>query len=177
MRARRLAANVGRCDDGEGETMRASLPVAATLTTIAVLSLGACAQPSSRGLATDESGPAAAGTPTTTTSITTTPTTVTSTTPAATTQTEPNLPVPSGAPSVPTDPYPLDRVAGRISQVGSGPCYTVVNDDGVAFALVGGTDPALAAGTWVRVTFRPEAAGPASCPGKPVTIVKIEVIG
>jgi len=71
----------------------------------------------------------------------------------------------------------LDRVAGRISQVGSGPCYTVVNDDGVAFALVGGTGPTLAAGTWVRVTFGPAPAGQPSCRGKPVTIVKIEVIG
>jgi hypothetical protein len=149
--------------------MRASLAVAVTA---GVLALGACAQPSSRDSATDESEPVAGATPSATN-----PTTVTSTTPTSTRQTEPNLPVPSGAPSVPTDPHPLNVVAGRISQVGSGPCYTVVNDDGVAFALVGGPGPTLAAGTWVRVTFGPAPAGPPSCAGKPVTIVKIEVIG
>ena len=72
----------------------------------------------------------------------------------------------------------MDRVAGRISQVGSGPCYTVVNDDGISYALVGGAGtPTLSTGTWVRATFGPAPAGPASCPGKAVTIVKIEVIG
>ena len=152
--------------------MRASLALAAALTAIAVLPLAACAEPSARGLATDESEPSAAGTPTT---AAITPTAAT-TTPTSINQTEPNLPVPSGAPSVPTDPYPLDRVAGQISQVGSGPCYTVMNDDGVSFALVGGTGPALAAGTWVRATFGPAPAAPPSCPGRPVTIVKIEVI-
>ena len=145
--------------------------MAAALAAIAVLPLAACAQPSSRGQAADETAPAGAGTPTTTP-----PTTVTTSTPRSTTQTEPNLPVPSGAPSVPTDPHPLNVVAGSISQVGSGPCYTVVNDDGVAFALVGGSGPTLAAGTWVRVTFGPAPAAPPSCPGRPVTIVKIEVI-
>jgi hypothetical protein len=152
-------------------TMQAARGVVITLS-LAVVTLGACGEPSSH--ATDASKPAVAGTPTTTTPATTTPTTVTTT---STSQTEPNLPVPSGAPSVPSDPYPLNLVAGQISQVGSGPCYTVVNDDGIAFALVGGTGPTLAAGTWVRVTFGPAPAKPASCPGKPVTIVKVEVIG
>jgi hypothetical protein len=162
---------VGAATMGKVRKMRASLAVA-TLAAIAVLPLGACAQTSPRGVATDENEPAATGTPTSTT-----PTTVTTTTPATTTQSEPNLPVPSGAPSVPTDPSPLNLVAGRISQVSSGPCYTVVNDDGIAFALVGGNGPTLAAGTWVRVTFGPAPAGTPSCPGKPVTIVKIEIIG
>ncbi len=138
------------------------------MTSLAVLPLGACAQPSSPGAAPGATGSTATTTPTTTTPNTTTPTE----------PTEPTvLPVPSGAPTVPTDPSPKDRVAGRISQVGSGPCYTVMNDDGIAYALVGGTGPTLAAGTWVRATFGPAPAGPASCPGKPVTIVKIEVIG
>jgi hypothetical protein len=156
---------------GKVRKMRASLAVAATLAAIAVLPLGACAQPAARDLATDESEPAAG------TSATTPPTTVTTTGPASTTETEPNLPVPSGAPSVPTDPSPLNVVAGRISQVTSGPCYTVVNDDGIAFALVGGSGPTLTAGTWVRVTFGPSPKSSASCPGRPVTIVKIEIIG
>ena len=151
--------------------MRAVRGVVITLTSLAGVTLGACGQPSP---GTDESKPAAAGTPASSPPAMTTPTTVaTNSSP----QPEPNLPVPSGAPSVPTDPYPLNLVAGRISQVGSGPCYTVVNDDGIVFALVGGTGPTLAAGTWVRVTFGPAPAGPPSCPGKPVTIVKIEVIG
>ena len=147
--------------------MRAFRGVAVALTSLAVLPLWACAQPSSSGSAAGETGATATTTPTTTRRRPTTPSE----------PTEPNLPVPSGAPTVPTDPSPKDSVAGRISQVGSGPCYTVANNDGVAYALVGGNGPTLTVGTWVRVTFGPPPAGPASCPGKPVTIVKLEVIG
>jgi hypothetical protein len=92
------------------------------------------------------------------------------------TPTWPTLPVPSGAPSTPTDLVPTDRVAGSISQVGSGPCYTVVNEDGVSYALVGHSGPTLSVGTWVRVTIGPAPSGPVSCPGKPVTVVKLEII-
>jgi hypothetical protein len=70
----------------------------------------------------------------------------------------------------------LNRVAGTISQVGGASCYTVVTDDGVAYALIG-SGTTLSVGTWIRATFEPAPTRSVSCAGQPVAVVKLEVIG
>jgi hypothetical protein len=150
--------------------MRASRRVAITVISLAALLLGACATSSTSGTASGESG-------TTGTSQTPDPATTVPETESTDVPPWPDLPIPSGAPTVPTDPSPKNLVLGIIEQVGSGPCYTVTKEDGNVFALVGGTGT-YTVGTLIRAWFSTSPAiQSASCEGVPVRITKIEVVG
>lgn len=67
----------------------------------------------------------------------------------------PTLEPPSRPPRKPTDPKPGDRLAGRVTKGGSGPCYGLVTDDGTQYALHSSAGITLEEGTYVRVVVEP----------------------
>jgi len=87
---------------------------------------------------------------------------------------------PSGAPSAPpkkpTDGLPSDRIAGRVTRGGSGPCYGVVTDDGTEYALYGTGAGTLQVGSHVRVTIAPLLLKISCGPGIPASIVELSVV-
>src|SRR5262245_6282917 len=58
----------------------------------------------------------------------------------------------TGLPSVPSDPYPLDAIAGRVIADSSGPCYRIETDDGKQFALYDDGGRTLTAGVPLAAT-------------------------
>ncbi|MEV4654950.1 hypothetical protein [Micromonospora sp. NPDC049301] len=74
-------------------------------------------------------------------------------------------------PTEPTEKRPTDLVAGHITRGGSGPCYGLVSEDGVEYALHGPGAGNLAQGSFV--TLRISARSPRiDCgPGVPASIV------
>ncbi|WP_216592728.1 hypothetical protein [Verrucosispora sioxanthis] len=68
-------------------------------------------------------------------------------------------------------------LAGRLSRGGSGPCYTLVTDDGREYAMHGTDKGTFATGAWVRVTTAPAADGVDCGPGIPVSILKMSPVG
>jgi hypothetical protein len=83
---------------------------------------------------------------------------------------------PAAPPRHPTDRRRPDRLAGRITRGGDGPCYGLVTDDGHEYALHGPGLGTVTAGSTVVVTVDP-AAPPAACgPGTPVGVVRISVV-
>ncbi|MBM7083525.1 hypothetical protein ACN267_22825 [Micromonospora sp. WMMD734] len=88
----------------------------------------------------------------------------------------PTLRRPTAPPRHPTDRRRPDRLAGRITRGGDGPCYGLVTDDGHEYALHGPGLGTVAAGSTVVVTVDP-AVPPAACgPGTPVGVVRISVV-
>ena len=83
---------------------------------------------------------------------------------------------PSGPPKKPTDNLPSDRIAGRITRGGSGPCYGLVTDDGVEYALYGQNAGTFAAGSHVRVTIAPQLLRISCGSGRPASIVEISPV-
>ncbi|WFE33306.1 hypothetical protein [Micromonospora sp. WMMD975] len=86
----------------------------------------------------------------------------------------PTLRPPTGPPRHPTDQRKPNVLAGRISDGGAGPCYTLVTDDGQEHALYGPDQGTWPAGTWVRVTVGPAPEGVACGPGRLVGLLRIE---
>ena len=62
---------------------------------------------------------------------------------------------PAKPPKTPTDLVPTDVVLGRVTRGGSGPCYGVVDDDGVEYAVFSTAGVTLAEGATVRIRFGP----------------------
>jgi hypothetical protein len=77
----------------------------------------------------------------------------------------------------PSDPQPVDVVAGRVVRGGSGPCYGVETDDGRLYAVYGTDAGELAVGTTVRVKIGPPTAGVDCGEGEPVTALGVELVG
>ena len=67
----------------------------------------------------------------------------------------PTLRPPNPKQSLPTDYIPGDMLNGRVTKGGSGPCYGLVTDDGVQYALHSSTGMTLEEGTYVRVKVAP----------------------
>lgn len=67
----------------------------------------------------------------------------------------PTLRPPNPKQSLPTDYIPGDMLNGRVTKGGSGPCYGLVTDDGVQYALHSTADITLEEGTYVRVKVAP----------------------
>jgi hypothetical protein len=83
---------------------------------------------------------------------------------------------PGALPSSPTDPQPTDWIAGRVIQGGSGPCYGLETDDGVVYALYSDAGIALETGAVVRVQVEPLLIQVSCGPGRPVRMLKAEVL-
>ncbi|ASW53239.1 hypothetical protein CIK06_02165 [Plantactinospora sp. KBS50] len=73
-------------------------------------------------------------------------------------------------PKDPTDRIPADTIGGWITRGGSGPCYGLVDDDGVEYALHGTGAGTLAVGTRVVATIGPAPADVDCGPGRPVQL-------
>ena len=58
-------------------------------------------------------------------------------------------------PSTPSDPQPVDLVAGRVVRGGAGPCYGVRTDDGKLYAVHSTSAGELEVGTTVLVKLGP----------------------
>ncbi|WP_146605848.1 hypothetical protein [Micromonospora craterilacus] len=91
--------------------------------------------------------------------------------------TPPLIGTPTAPPSQPTELRKTNVLAGRLSRGGSGPCYTLVTDDGREYALHGTGLGTFVTGTWVRVTTGPPVAGVDCGPGIPASILKISPVG
>ncbi|MBQ1026327.1 DUF5818 domain-containing protein [Micromonospora sp. C95] len=89
----------------------------------------------------------------------------------------PLIGTPTAPPRHPTELRKTNVLAGRLSQGGSGPCYTLVTDDGREYALHGADKGTFATGTWVRVTTAPATAEVDCGPGIPVSILKMSQVG
>lgn len=85
-------------------------------------------------------------------------------------------PPPARPPRAPTDSRPTDRIAGRVTRGGPGPCYTVTTDDGRAYALYGPTVGTLRTGGYVRVRIAPPTPGIDRGPGTPADVVTVEPV-
>jgi hypothetical protein len=71
---------------------------------------------------------------------------------------------------------PGDLLVGRITRGGTGPCYGMETDEGVVYALFGGNGVALAEGDTVMVWFEQLRVLVDCGPGRPVSIVKLEIV-
>jgi hypothetical protein len=67
----------------------------------------------------------------------------------------PTLRPPDPKQSAPTDLIPADTISGRVTKGGSGPCYGLVTDDDVAYALHSTAGITLEEGTYVRAKIAP----------------------
>jgi hypothetical protein len=67
----------------------------------------------------------------------------------------PTLRPPNPKQSLPTDYIPGDTLGGRVTKGGSGPCYGLVTDDEVQYALHSTAGIKLEEGTYVRVKVAP----------------------
>ena len=74
-------------------------------------------------------------------------------------------------PSTPSDPQPVDLVAGRVVRGGAGPCYGVRTDDGKLYAVHSTSAGELEVGTTVLVKLGPALPEVDCGPGEPVTSV------
>jgi len=83
---------------------------------------------------------------------------------------------PSGPPKRPSDDQPADRIAGRVTRGGAGPCYAVITDDGQEYALYGPTAGTLRTGGYVRVRLGPPVPEADCGPGTPAAIVSVEPV-
>ncbi|TCB92792.1 hypothetical protein E0H26_23365 [Micromonospora zingiberis] len=83
---------------------------------------------------------------------------------------------PTAPPSQPTELRRANVLAGRLSHGGSGPCYTLVTDDGREYALHGVDMGTFATGTWVRVTTGPATTGVDCGPGIRASILTISAV-
>ena len=84
---------------------------------------------------------------------------------------------PMEPPSTPSDPQPVDQVAGRVVRGGAGPCYGVETDDGKLYAVHSPSTGELEVGTTVLVKLGPNLPDVDCGDGEPVTASRIDVVG
>jgi hypothetical protein len=88
----------------------------------------------------------------------------------------PTQQAPMDPPSTPSDPQPVDLVAGRVVRGGAGPCYGVETDDGKLYAVHSTSAGRLEVGTTVLVKIGPSVADVNCGPGEPVSAVRIDIV-
>ncbi|PWR08328.1 hypothetical protein DKT68_16135 [Micromonospora acroterricola] len=74
-------------------------------------------------------------------------------------------------PTEPTDRLPTDMIAGHVTRGGSGPCYGLVSEDGVEYALYGAGAGDLAEGSFVTLRISARSVRIDCGPGTPASIV------
>ena len=79
-------------------------------------------------------------------------------------------------PKTPTDLVPVNVILGRVTRGGSGPCYGVVDDDGIEYAVFSTAGVALAEGATVRIRYWPLKRAIDCGAGRPVHASKIEIL-
>jgi hypothetical protein len=88
----------------------------------------------------------------------------------------PTMRPPTRPPDEPTDRIRPHVIGGHLTRGGSGPCYGLVTDDGVEYALYGRDAGTLAKGARVLVTIAPLQLRIDCGSGRPASIVKITEI-
>jgi hypothetical protein len=88
----------------------------------------------------------------------------------------PTMRPPKGPPKTPTDNLPRDRIAGRITKGGSGPCYGLVTDDGQEYALHSTAGLELEEGTYVRARIATLRLKIYCGPGQHVALLEAEKV-
>ncbi|MEH0844726.1 hypothetical protein V6U81_20280 [Micromonospora sp. CPCC 205711] len=83
----------------------------------------------------------------------------------------PTLPRPAGPPKEPTDNRPTDLIAGRITRGGTGPCYTLVDENEREYALYGPDAGELKQGAFITLRVAPRTPSVDCGPGVPMRIV------
>ncbi len=79
-------------------------------------------------------------------------------------------------PSTPSDPQPVDLVAGRVVRGGAGPCYGVRTDDGKLYAVHSTSAGELEVGTTVLVKLGQSLPEVDCGPGEPISAWRIDVV-
>lgn len=92
-------------------------------------------------------------------------------------QSLPTMTPPTAPPSKPTDVFEKVRISGTVT-LGADGCVELVDDNGIAWSLLGPATEGLADGERVTVTGRsqPEAdrGGQAPCTGAPLTVLRVD---
>ena len=84
----------------------------------------------------------------------------------------PTLPRPTGPPDNPTDRIkPVGWVTGTVTTGGSGPCYTLVTDDGTRYAVHSAAGITLVKDSRMRVSVKPRVDDIHCGPGRPVEMI------
>lgn len=88
----------------------------------------------------------------------------------------PVLPRPDSPPQKPSDLISGDGLVGTVTQGGTGPCYSLVTDDGAEHTLYSGDGVELATHSRVRVWVVPLDVRISCGPGQPWRMVRAELI-
>jgi len=83
---------------------------------------------------------------------------------------------PAKPPKTPTDQVPTDVVLGRVTRGGPGPCYGVVDDDGIEYAVFSTAGVTLAEGKVVRIKYQQLKRAIDCGAGRRVHATKIEIL-
>ena len=85
--------------------------------------------------------------------------------------------MPTAPPSDPTDRIKnSDVVVGTVTRGGTGPCYGLVTDDGVQYALYESKDRDLTIGTRIEVQTRPTRLRIDCGPGQLVEVTALQLL-
>jgi hypothetical protein len=84
---------------------------------------------------------------------------------------------PAKPPKTPTDQVPTDQIVGRVTRGGSGPCYGVVDDDGVEYAVFSTAGLTLDEGATVRIRYGPLKRAIDCGAGRRIHASKIDILG
>lgn len=83
----------------------------------------------------------------------------------------PTGPLQNRSQPTPSDYIAGDTIGGRVTVGGSGPCYQVVDDDGVVYALHGTAGLVLEQGTYITAKVRPLTEGVDCGPGRAMALL------
>jgi hypothetical protein len=83
---------------------------------------------------------------------------------------------PAKPPKTPTDLVPTDIVAGRVTRGGSGPCYGLITDDDIEYAVYSTAGLSLSEGTYVRIKFESLKPKIDCGPGRPIKALRMTVL-
>jgi hypothetical protein len=88
----------------------------------------------------------------------------------------PTMKPPTKGPRTPSDLLPNRVLAGRITRGGSGPCYGLMTEDDIEYAVYSAAGLDLPDGTYVRVKWEPLTLKVGCGPGRPIRAINMTVL-
>jgi hypothetical protein len=88
----------------------------------------------------------------------------------------PTMKPPTKGPSTPSDLLPNGVVAGRITRGGSGPCYGLITEDGIGYAVYSTAGLDVPEGTYVRVKWEPLTLTVDCGAGRPIRAIEMTML-
>jgi hypothetical protein len=88
----------------------------------------------------------------------------------------PRMKPPAKGPRTPSDLMPTGVVAGRITRGGSGPCYGLITEDGIEYAVYSTAGLVLPDGTYVRVRWEPLTLKVDCGAGRPIHAIEMTML-